>query len=149
MPAAFAASASASASVSGAGRDRRPSVSCIDAFFATAAALPAPPPGRTGLLDPTNVLVYPRGVLAGDAGTRSLFGLVEVPKLQCNCPGGCGCPEGQCGCGDGCTGCAPGHVEEGLEREKRNASEIEIEKEREEEVRTVQPVVQKRSCCSG
>ncbi|RPD59361.1 hypothetical protein L226DRAFT_495291 [Lentinus tigrinus ALCF2SS1-7] len=93
-------------------RDRRQSVSCIDAFFATAASLPAPPPGRPKLLDPTNVLVYPRGVLAGDAETRSLFGLVEVPKLQCNCPGGCGCPEGQCGCGDGCTGCGSSHAEE-------------------------------------
>ncbi|RDX51454.1 hypothetical protein OH76DRAFT_292459 [Lentinus brumalis] len=94
------------------GRDRKQSVSCIDAFFAAAAALPAPPPGRPTLLDPTNVLVYPRGVLAGDPETRSLFGLVELPKLQCNCPGGCGCPEGQCGCGDGCTGCGSSHAEE-------------------------------------
>ena len=87
-------------------RARGSSVSCIDAFFATAAALPAPPPGRTRALDPTDTRTYPRGV------ARSLFGLVEVPKLQCNCPGGCGCPEGQCACGDGCTGCAPGHVDE-------------------------------------
>ncbi|KAI1784712.1 hypothetical protein LXA43DRAFT_194499 [Ganoderma leucocontextum] len=92
------------------------STSYIDAFFATAASLPAPPPGRTGLLDPTNVLVYPRGIFGGgDPERRSLFGLVEVPKLQCSCPGGCGCPDGQCACGEGCTGCAPGSdgVEEG------------------------------------
>ncbi len=89
------------------------STSYIDAFFATAASLPAPPPGRTGSLDPTNVLVYPRGIFgASDVERRSLFGLVEVPKLQCSCPGGCGCPEGQCGCGEGCTGCMPGSVDE-------------------------------------
>ncbi|KAH9926644.1 uncharacterized protein BXZ73DRAFT_102900 [Epithele typhae] len=51
----------------------------IDAFFAAAAALPAPPPGRRGLLalDPTDVRVYPREVLAAGAETRSLFGLVD------------------------------------------------------------------------
>ncbi|KAI0656822.1 hypothetical protein C8Q70DRAFT_1009008 [Cubamyces menziesii] len=92
----------------------KPSTSFIDAFFARAAALPPPPPSRVrpGSLDPTNVLVYPPDLFSGDAERRkergAAFGLIEVPKLQCNCPGGCGCPEGRCGCGDSCTGCAPG-----------------------------------------
>ncbi|KAI0668715.1 hypothetical protein C8Q78DRAFT_241458 [Trametes maxima] len=87
--------------------------SFIDAFFARAAALPPPPPSRMrpGTLDPTNVLVYPPDLFSGDAEKRrergAAFGLVEVPKLRCSCPGGCGCPEGQCGCGDSCTGCGP------------------------------------------
>ena len=139
-----ASSSSASASTAQPGRDRRQSVSCIDAFFATAASLPAPPPGRTGTLDPTNVLVYPRVVLSGDAETRSLFGLIELPKLQCNCPGGCGCPEGQCGCGDGCTGCAPGHEEEEEEEEDRAE-----EQERDDAPASVSADAPVRSCCCG
>ena len=139
-----ASSSSASASTAQPGRDRRQSVSCIDAFFATAASLPAPPPGRTGTLDPTNVLVYPRVVLSGDAETRSLFGLIELPKLQCNCPGGCGCPEGQCGCGDGCTGCAPGHEEEEEEEEDRAE-----EQERDDVPASVSAAAPVRSCCCG
>ncbi|KAI0641180.1 hypothetical protein C8Q79DRAFT_326639 [Trametes meyenii] len=93
---------------------QKTSTSFIDAFFARAAALPPPPPSRTrpGTLDPTNVLVYPPDLFSGDAEKRrergAAFGLVEVPKLRCSCPGGCGCPEGQCGCGDSCTGCGPG-----------------------------------------
>ena len=73
-----------------------------------------------------NVLVYPKGLFrAGDAERRSLFGLVEVPKLQCSCPGRCGCPEGQCGCGEGCTGCMPGNVEE-EEEEEDGESTVEV-----------------------
>ncbi|KAI0757645.1 hypothetical protein C8Q80DRAFT_1134738 [Daedaleopsis nitida] len=139
------AASSSSASVSAPGRDRRPSVSCIDAFFATAASLPAPPPGRTGALDPTNVLVYPKGVLAGNAGTRSLFGLVELPKLQCNCPGGCGCPEGQCACGDGCTGCGSAHEE--VEEEAAASASASVLPPVQERAGTVSATV--RSCCSG
>ncbi|TBU53432.1 hypothetical protein BD310DRAFT_938042 [Dichomitus squalens] len=127
-------------------RARGDSVSYIDAFLATAASLPLPPPGRTraGALDPTNVLVYPKSIFeGGDAERRSLFGLVEVPKLQCSCPGGCGCPEGQCACGEGCTGCAPEHGEvdgdgdvgEG-EGEARSGSQ------------TIQSLVGVGSCCS-
>ncbi|TFK91550.1 hypothetical protein K466DRAFT_515216 [Polyporus arcularius HHB13444] len=126
------ASSSSKPAAAASRRDRGQSVSCIDAFFAAAAALPAPPPGRTALLDPTNVLVYPRGVLAGDPETRSLFGLVELPKLQCSCPGGCGCPEGQCGCGDNCTGCGSSHAED---EEPQSAPERNIERV--------------GSCCSG
>ena len=123
-------------------------MSYIDAFFATAAALPLPPPGRTraGALDPTNVLIYPKSLFqqGGDAEQRrSLFGLVEVPKLQCSCPGGCGCPEGQCACGEGWTGCGPehadvdGHGEQGADEEGV-------------EVRTVSrtPEVVVGGCCS-
>ncbi|PIL29928.1 transcription factor [Ganoderma sinense ZZ0214-1] len=81
---------SSSGSAHGRPQGASTSTSYIDAFFATAASLPAPPPGRSmGSLDPTSVLVYPRGIFVnGDAGRRSLFGLVEVPKLQCSCPGG-------------------------------------------------------------
>ena len=148
LPSSLSASASSSSmhtsSVSGSSartsRDRRQSVSCIDAFFATAASLPAPPPGRPKVLDPTNVLLYPLGVLSGDPETRSLFGLVELPKLQCNCPGGCGCPEGQCGCGDGCTGCGSSHAEN-EEQELESASAPVPAPERSA------PKV--GSCCSG
>ena len=41
-----------------------------------------------------------------------------MPKLQCSCPGGCGCPEGQCACGEGCTGCGPEHADGGDHREQ-------------------------------
>ncbi|KAI0369962.1 hypothetical protein BV20DRAFT_967322 [Pilatotrama ljubarskyi] len=106
------------------------STSFIDAFFARAAALPPPPPKRTrpGVLDPTDVLVYPPDLFAGDAQRRKAFGLIEVPKLECNCPGGCGCPEGRCACGDTCGGCAPGHGEEegreAADREAGSANEV-------------------------
>ncbi|KAI0327246.1 hypothetical protein GY45DRAFT_1327842 [Cubamyces sp. BRFM 1775] len=112
----------------------KPSPSFIDAFFARAAALPPPPPSRVrpGSLDPTNVLVYPPDLFSGDAGRRkergAAFGLIEVPKLECHCPGGCGCPEGRCGCGDSCTGCAPGPAsadEEGTAGTETNAMEAQ------------------------
>ncbi|KAH9891290.1 hypothetical protein C8Q73DRAFT_703599 [Cubamyces lactineus] len=112
----------------------KPSTSLIDAFFARAAALPPPPPSRVrpGSLDPTNVLVYPPDLFSGNAERRkergAAFGLIEVPKLQCNCPGGCGCPEGRCGCGDSCTGCAPGPPgadEEGTARAETTAMEVQ------------------------
>ncbi|OJT07963.1 Metal-binding regulatory protein cuf1 [Trametes pubescens] len=99
------------------------STSFIDAFFARAAALPPPPPSRTrpGALDPTNVLVYPRDLFSGEGGEgrKAAFGLVAVPKLECNCPGGCGCPEGRCACGDSCTGCGQ---DEGGEQEEQEES---------------------------
>ena len=125
---------------------RRQSTNGLDAFFAAAAALPAPPPGRSGTLDPTDVRVYPRALFgrgAADAGARrERFGLVEVPKLQCSCPGGCGCPEGRCACGKGCTGCAASQVEEGaavdeggVEADARATSERLV------------PVVGPRPCC--
>ncbi|KAI0638804.1 hypothetical protein C8Q77DRAFT_7941 [Trametes polyzona] len=108
--------------------------SSIDAFFARAAALPPPPAyprrARPGALDPTDVRVYPPDLFAGagasssganpgdSAGAggarRAAFGLVAIPKLECNCPGGCGCPEGRCACGDECAGCGPG-LEDGEE----------------------------------
>ncbi|OBZ79962.1 hypothetical protein A0H81_00147 [Grifola frondosa] len=86
-----------------------PAPSFIDAFFARAATLPMPPPSRTASLDPTNVTVYPPQLFSGEAKEReergAAFGLVAVPRLVCNCKGGCGCPEGQCACGDACAGC--------------------------------------------
>ncbi|KAI8983201.1 hypothetical protein BD414DRAFT_490242 [Trametes punicea] len=106
------------------------STSFIDAFFARAAALPPPPPSRTraGALDPMNVVVYPSDLFSGDAERRkergAAFGLVEVPKLECHCPGGCGCPEGRCACGDSCTGCGPsvavGRLEGGVSEVSAN-----------------------------
>ncbi|KAI0353164.1 hypothetical protein OH77DRAFT_634166 [Trametes cingulata] len=118
------------------------STSFIDAFFAKAAALPPPPPKhmRPGALDPTNVLVYPPDLFAGDARRRKAFGLVEVPKLECNCPGGCGCPEGRCGCGDNCGGCAPVHTGE------NDAERSPAESARTETVR-VSAKIPGGSCC--
>ncbi|KAI5120213.1 hypothetical protein M0805_000028 [Coniferiporia weirii] len=89
---------------------RAPAPSFLDAFFARAASLPAPPPvyARKSL-DPTNVIVYPRGLFvredrAEDERPRA-FGLVRVPKLEECCEGRCGCNEGACDCGDACGGC--------------------------------------------
>ncbi|KAH9855791.1 hypothetical protein C2E23DRAFT_550566 [Lenzites betulinus] len=89
------------------------STSFIDAFFARAAALPPPPPPTRppGTLDPTDVRVYPRELFGRGKEAeerKAAFGLVAVPKLECHCPGGCGCPEGRCACGDSCTGCGEG-----------------------------------------
>lgn len=82
----------------------------LDAFLACAAQLPPPPSSRnTHLsLDPMNVTVYPSTLFSCNGVENNqarAFGLISVPKLQCGCKGGCGCPEGQCGCGDACKGC--------------------------------------------
>lgn len=96
--------------------------SFLDAFFARAASLPTPPPSsaRSTLLDPTNVVVYPRGLFTPPASSGSIavagpsddprraFGLISVPKLEECCGGRCGCMEGACSCGDACGGCCMG-----------------------------------------
>lgn len=84
----------------------RATSSFIDQFLARAAAMPPPAKTRSGALDPTNTVVYPRGLFSGGGSeARGLaFGLVNVPKLEC-CGGRCSCPEGNCECGDVCGGC--------------------------------------------
>ncbi|KAH9947408.1 hypothetical protein B0H21DRAFT_739437 [Amylocystis lapponica] len=88
----------------------------IDAFFARAAALPPPPMLRRAQLDATDVTVYPSTLFTGAAREREergvAFGLVTLPRLECGCAGGCGCPEGRCECGSECGGCCEDEVEE-------------------------------------
>ncbi|KAI0825403.1 hypothetical protein BC628DRAFT_1374965 [Trametes gibbosa] len=122
------------------------STSFIDAFFARAAALPPPPARhsrggtqRPGALDPTDVRVYPRDLFAGGAEERkAAFGLVAVPKLECHCPGGCGCPEGRCACGDSCTGCGS----DGGEND-----EVRVQEEPEDGLRSRREPAAVGGCC--
>lgn len=98
----------------------------IDQFLQRAAALPPPPPvnhTRGTSLDPTNIIVYPRGLFTGlgrDERGRA-FGLVNVPKLEC-CGGRCSCPDDKCGCGDSCGGCCVDDAEPGSNVDQRQVS---------------------------
>jgi len=67
-----------------------------------AATIPPPPENSRIGLDPSDVSVYPRGVLANPKAAR-IAGLVTVPRLVC-CGGNCRCLSGQCGCGEECNG---------------------------------------------
>jgi len=70
--------------------------SILDRFFATAAALPAPPTHRktpSYHFDPMNSTVH-----SSSTGQQTFaFGSVKLPKLEC-CGGQCKCPNGQCNC---------------------------------------------------
>jgi hypothetical protein len=77
--------------------------SILDRFFATAAALPAPPTYRKTSsyhIDPMNTTVH-----SSSTGQHSFtLGCVKLPKLEC-CGGQCICPNGQCNCGVSLVGC--------------------------------------------
>ncbi|KAH8120705.1 hypothetical protein DFH11DRAFT_1539769 [Phellopilus nigrolimitatus] len=86
--------------------------SFLDAFFARAASLPAPPSLEARKhLDPTNVVLYPRSLFGRDRSSDAkedrprAFNLVNLPKLEECCGGRCGCMEDACECGDACGGC--------------------------------------------
>ena len=89
----------------------------IETFLSRAASLPRPPKNRSAGIDPTNIRVFPTELFSVDFGgmssggrqgdARSVWGLVDVPKLEC-CGGACGCPDGRCGCGTSCAGCCVG-----------------------------------------
>jgi hypothetical protein len=80
--------------------------SILDRFFATAAALPAPPTHRKASsyhIDPMNSTAH-----SSSTGQQtSAFGSVKLPKLEC-CGGQCKCPNGQCNCGVTSVGCSVG-----------------------------------------